>query len=153
VLRLLHPLTPFITEELWQSVAPIAGRKPAASDASIALAPYPRAQLDRIDAQADAWMAKLKSAVGTVRNLRSEMNLSPAARVPLLTHADDASFAGATSQAPVLVVGEARLALHVEIDVAAERERLDKEIVRLEGEIAKANAKLSNESFVARAPA
>jgi len=178
VLRLLHPLTPFITEELWQSVAPIAGRKPAASDASIALAPYPRAQLDRIDAQADAWMAKLKSAVGTVRNLRSEMNLSPAARVPLLTHGDDAfigeaaavlkalaklsdlrmhadeaSFAGATSQAPVLVVGEARLALHVEIDVAAERERLDKEIVRLEGEIAKANAKLSNESFVARAPA
>src|SRR5262249_21667198 len=98
VLRLLHPLTPFITEELWQSVAPIAGRKPA-NDASIALAPYPRAQLERIDAQADAWMAKLKSAVGAVRNLRGEMNLSPAARVPMLTRGDDAFIAEA---APVL---------------------------------------------------
>jgi valyl-tRNA synthetase len=105
------------------------------------------------------------------------MGLSPAERVPLLTigdaafitqaapvlqalaklsevqvMSDEAAFAEATAMAPVLVQGEARLALKVEIDVAAERERLSKEIKRLEGEIAKAEGKLGNESFVARAP-
>ncbi|AKJ30560.1 valine--tRNA ligase [Caldimonas brevitalea] len=178
VLRLLHPITPFITEELWQKVAPVAGRKAPDSDASIVLAPYPRAQLERIDAQADAWIEQLKAVVGACRNLRSEMGLSPAERVPLYTIGDadfvtqaapllkalakvsevkrfddEAAFADATRQAPVAVQGATRLALHVEIDVAAERERLGKEIKRLEGEIAKAQAKLSNESFIARAPA
>ena len=178
ILRLLHPITPFITAELWEKVAPVAGRKAAGSDASIVVAAYPKAQLERVDPQADAWMGKLKAMVGTCRNLRSEMNLSPAERVPLhslgdtdfVTQAapllkalaklgdvvvapDEASFAQATALAPVAVQGEARLALIVEIDVAAERERLDKEVKRLEGEIAKAQAKLGNESFVARAPA
>lgn len=178
VLRLLHPLTPFITEELWQTVAPVAGRKAAGDRASISTAAYPKAQLERVDAAADAWMGKLKALVGACRNLRSEMGLSPAERVPLLTHGDDAfvgeaaavlkalaklgevrviaderAFAEATANAPVSVLGEARLALHVEIDVAAERERLDKEIQRLAGELAKTEVKLGNESFVARAPA
>ena len=177
VLRLLHPITPFITEELWQVVAPVAGRKQAGADDSIVLAPYPVPDLGRICAESDAWVAKLKTLVGTTRNLRGEMNLSPAERVPLLitgdtafvTQAapilktlgklsevkilDEAAFAQATAMAPVAVQGEARLALHVEIDVAAEKERLAKEIKRLEGEIAKAQAKLTNESFVARAPA
>lgn len=177
VLRLLHPLTPFITEELWQTVAPVAGRKAVGGQASIATAAYPKAQLERVDAAADAWMGKLKALVGACRNLRSEMGLSPAERVPLLTHGDDAfvgeaaavlkalaklgdvrviaderAFADATANAPVSVLGEARLALHVEVDVAAERERLDKEIQRLAGELAKTEAKLGNESFVARAP-
>jgi valyl-tRNA synthetase len=177
VLRLLHPITPFITEELWQVVAPVAGRKQAGSDDSLVTAPYPRADLSRVDPASDAWVAKLKALVGTTRNLRSEMNLSPAERMPLLTTGDaafieaaapiikalgklsevrvldDAAFAAATAMAPVAVQGDTRLALHVEIDVEAEKARLSKEVLRLEGEIAKAQGKLSNESFVARAPA
>ncbi|MEK6668398.1 MAG: valine--tRNA ligase [Pseudomonadota bacterium] len=177
VLRLLHPITPFITEELWQVVAPVAGRKAAGSNDSIVLAPYPQAELGRVCAESDAWVAKLKGIVGTTRNLRSEMNLSPAERVPLLTTGDadfirqaapilqalgklsevqlldDAAFAAATQMAPVAVHGEARLALRVEIDIEAEKARLGKEITRLQGEITKAQAKLGNESFVARAPA
>ncbi|TDP63746.1 valine--tRNA ligase [Roseateles toxinivorans] len=177
-LRLLHPVTPFITEELWQTVAVVAGRKAAGSDACIVTAPYPKAQLEKIDPAADAWVARLKAMVGSCRSLRSEMSLSPAERVPLLTagdatfieqaapllkalaklsevqqFADDASFAAATGHSPVIVEGEARLALHVQIDIAAELARLGKEISRLEGEIVKTTAKLANESFVARAPA
>jgi len=176
VLRLMHPVMPFITAELWESVAPVAGRK--AEGASIVTAAYPKAQLDRVDAQADAWVAKLKAAVGTCRALRSEMNLAPGARVPLYATGDaafieqatpllktlarlsevqqfddDAAFAQATSNAAVAVQGESRLALFVEVDVAAETERLGKEIARLQGEITKTNAQLGNESFVARAPA
>lgn len=175
VLRLLHPIAPFITAELWESVAPVAGRK---TTDSIVTAAYPQAQLERVDPQADAWVGQLKSLLAVCRNLRSEMGLSPGEKVPLLTFGDaafvtaatpllkalarlaevrvfddEAAFAAATQAAPVAVAGATRLALHVEIDVEAERERLGKEITRLEGEVAKANAKLGNESFVARAPA
>ena len=175
VLRLLHPLAPFITAELWESVAPVAGRKLADS---IVTAPYPEAQLEKVDPAADAWVARLKSLTTVARNLRSEMGLPPGERVPLLTLgdpafvesaapllkallrlsdvrvlADEAAFAAATEAAPVAVVGDTRVALHVEIDVAAEQARLSKEITRLEGEIVKAQAKLGNQSFVARAPA
>jgi len=173
-LRLLHPIAPFITEELWQTVAPIAGRK---DTDYLVTAAYPVAAPERIDEASIAWMAQLKEVVGTCRSLRSEMNLSPGERVPLLVGgdtgfiaeaaavlktlaklsdvqiiADDAAFAEASKQSPVLVHGAARLALKVEIDVEAERARLGKEIARLEGEITKAEAKLGNESFVARAP-
>ena len=178
VLRLLHPITPFITAELWDRVAVVAGRKAPASDASIVTADYPQAQLDRIDAAADAWVDRLKAVVGACRNLRSEMSLSPAQRVPLFVHgedgfvaqasellqalaklsevrpfADEGEFDRATQAAPAAVQGGLRMALHVAIDVAAERDRLRKEIDRLGGEIIKATAKLGNESFVARAPA
>ena len=177
-LRLLHPLVPFITAELWEAVAPVAGRKPASNSMGLVAAPYPQAQLEKVDAHADAWVSKLKALVGSCRTLRSEMNLSPAARVPLLTHGDDAfieqagsllkslgrlsevrrltseaEFLEATRDAPVVMQGESRLALRVDIDPGVERERLSKEIERLAGEIAKASSKLDNQSFVARAPA
>lgn len=175
VLRLLHPLTPFITAELWETVAPVAGRK---DTPSIVSARYPQAQLEKVDPQADAWVGQLKQVLGVLRNLRSQMSLQPGDRKPLLVAGDlafakdaepllkalgklsevrpfdgDAAFADATRLLPVAVAGELRLALHVEIDVGAERARLDKEIARLDGEVTKANAKLGNESFVARAPA
>ena len=178
VLRLLHPITPFITAELWATVAEVAGRKPAGSTDTVATAAYPQAQLEKVDAASDAWMARLKAQVAACRSLRSEMGLSPAARVPLyvigdaefttraapllkalvklsevVLFTDEAAFTQASSSSPVAVLGDVRLALHVVIDVAAERARLAKEITRLAGEIGKAEAKLGNESFVARAPA
>lgn len=175
ILRLLHPIAPFITEELWQTVAPIAGRK---STDYVVTAAYPVAQPERIDAQAVAWVEQLKSVVGTCRSLRGEMGLSPSDRVPLLAGGDlsflreaapalkvlaklqsveliedETAFNTQSAMSPVLVHGAARLALKVEIDVAAEQARIAKEIARLEGEVAKARAKLDNEGFVARAPA
>jgi valyl-tRNA synthetase len=178
ILRLLHPITPFITAELWNTVAVAAGRKAPDDAQTVATAAYPVAQPERIDAKAMAWMEQLKSVVGACRSLRSEMGLSPAERVPLMaqgepefmaaaaplvqalaklsevrTLEDSASFDEASREAPVLVVGGLRLALKVEIDVAAERTRLGREIDRLQGEVGKAKAKLGNESFVARAPA
>ena len=178
ILRLLHPIAPFITEELWQTVAPIAGRKGKDEESYLATAAYPLAQAERIDPAADGWVQGLKALVNTCRSLRSEMKLSPAERVPLLVGGDDgfigecapllkalaklsevqfiaeeAAFAAASKMSPVLVHGTARLALHVQIDVAAETARLAKEIARLEGEIVKGEAKLGNEVFVSRAPA
>jgi len=175
VLRLLHPLAPFITAELWEKVAPVAGRA-SSHAAGVMVAPYPVAQPERIDAKADAWMAQCKAVVGAARNLRSEMGLSPGDKVPLLAIGDaafidaaapllktlaklgaverfddDAVFASATANLPVAVVGELRVALKVEIDLDAERARLAKEIARIRGEITKAEAKLGNPSFVARA--
>ena len=75
VLRLLHPITPFITAELWERVAPVAGRTTGGADASLVSAAYPQAQLERVDEQAMAWVARLKTLVGACRNLRSEMGL------------------------------------------------------------------------------
>jgi valyl-tRNA synthetase len=151
-------------------VAPLAGKKSADS---ISLAAYPAPQQSSIDDAADASMTLLKSLVDAVRNLRGEMSVSPAQRVPLFIAGEAASiklFAPylqslakvselnavtelPQAEAPVAIVGEFRLMLHVEIDVAAERERLGKEITRLEGELTKARAKLSNASFLERAPA
>ncbi|UCV06830.1 valine--tRNA ligase [Dechloromonas denitrificans] len=171
VLRLAHPLIPFITEELWQTVAPIAGRK---THDSIMLAAYPRAEEYKIDTASEAKVERLKALAYACRNLRGEMNVSPALRMPLLVAGggdDMAEFApilqalGKLSEvqlvddmptdamAPVAVVGETRLMLKVEIDPAAEKVRLAKEIEKLEKQISIAQGKLNNEGFVARAPA
>ena len=174
ILRMAHPIIPFVTEQLWQTVAPLAGKGGAGQ--SIMTQAYPLPNEAAIDAAAEAWMGELKGMTDAARNLRGEMKLSPSVRVPLIVEAsgDDkarmAAFApyiqmlGKLSEvqivdalpespAAVSVVGTTKLMLKVEIDVKAERERLSKEIARLEGEIAKANGKLSSESFVARAPA
>ena len=180
VLRLAHPVIPFVTEALWQSVAPLTDRKVDPAGDSIMRQAYPQAQLDKIDEDAEAWMTQLKMLTDACRNLRGEMQLSPALRVPLLIEAAGTDPAQrerlisflpylqslvklseaqvvdalpADSAAPVAIVGEIKLMLVVEVDVAAERERLSKEITRIGGEIAKAQGKLANESFVARAPA
>jgi valyl-tRNA synthetase len=173
ILRLAHPVIPFVTEALWQSVAPLAGKQ----GDSIMLQPYPLADASMIDETAEQWMMQLKALTDATRNLRGEMQLAPSVRVPLIVEpgnaADKARMEGFApyiqslgklaevqiveslpeSPAAVSIVGTTKLMLKVEIDVAAERERLSKEIARIEAEIAKANGKLSNESFVARAPA
>ena len=178
ILRLAHPIIPFVTEALWQVVAPVAGLP----GASIAIAAYPQAQAEKIDEAAESYVARIQAMVDACRTLRGEMGVSPAQRLPLLAVADtpdDAQFlrtnaavlknlaklsdvqvfddaaawAQAAQTAPVSVVGSLRLALFVEIDVAAEKARLGKEAARLQGEIAKANGKLSNEAFCAKAPA
>ena len=171
LLRLAHPVIPFITEELWQTVAPIAGRK---TGDSIMLAPYPAADLKKVDEDSEAKMERLKTYVSACRNLRGEMTISPSVRTPMIVAGDtgelkefapilqalaklsEISFVDeipADALAPVAVVGETRLMLVVEIDVAAEKERLAKEIEKLEKQVALAKGKLDNESFVARAPA
>jgi valyl-tRNA synthetase len=169
LLCLAHPIVPYITEELWQSVAPLAGKQ----GPSIMLAEYPRAASASVDQAAIKEMDHLKALTNACRNLRGEMNISPAQKVPLYVEGDAErvnayapymQLLGRLSEvqamavlpdgdAPVSIVGDWRLMLHIEVDREAEMARLDKEIARLAGEITKANSKLSNASFVDRAPA
>jgi valyl-tRNA synthetase len=166
-LRLAHPIIPFITEELWQNVRSLAGKR----GESIMLQPYPKSQPEKIDEGAEREVSLAKDVVNASRNLKSEMKLTNQQRVPLYL---TGTAGGATlsalealvrpsaihtvaalpdSDSPVAVVGAHRVMLHVEVDPAAERERLSKESVRLEGEIEKAKEKLANRSFVDKAPA
>jgi valyl-tRNA synthetase len=169
-LRLAHPVIPFITEELWQKVAPLAGK----TGETVMLAPYPKSQPEKIDEAAEREMAEIKARTDALRNLRSEMKISPAHRVPAISAGAGqitvnfpyieslARLSGIRHvsedelgriDAPIAIVGNTKLKLIVEIDAAAEKLRLAKEIARLEGETAKARGKLGNASFVERAPA
>ncbi|WP_269901715.1 valine--tRNA ligase [Paenalcaligenes faecalis] len=173
VLRLAHPIIPFITEELWQKVAIVAGKRTADEATSISVQPYPELNAKLLDETAEKQIAELKSQVDAIRALRSEMGLPPSERVPLLVQGDadmlerNTPYLKALAKmaevevheqlpdlgAPVQVVGTTQLMLHVEVDVEAETARLTKEIDRLTIEINKANGKLNNASFVERAPA
>jgi valyl-tRNA synthetase len=168
ILRLAHPIIPFITEELWQKVAPLAGKQ----GDSIMLQPYPQANAKLIDPISLQQISLLQEMATACRKLRSEMNLSPAQRVPLIASGDAAILQGfapylqalgklsgvslldelPNTDAPVAIIGNFKLMLEIEIDVDAECERLDKEIARLAGEITKAQGKLGNANFVLRAP-
>ncbi|ETC89697.1 valine--tRNA ligase [Xanthomonas sp. WHRI 8391] len=178
LLRLLHPLTPFVTEELWQQVAPRLG----ITAATISLQAFPQAgDIDTHGyASAEADVEWLKSMVSALRRVRSELNVPPSKQVRLLLQAgtqDDrtrvARFASQLSfllkletidwldagqEAPpsaAAIVGELTLLVPLEglVDMDAERTRLDKEIKRVEGEIGKCNGKLGNATFVENAPA
>ena len=172
ILRLVHPMMPFITEEIWATIGPMSGR----TGPSIMLEAYPKAQPNKVDEAAESWVTLLKASVDACRSLRGEMGVSPATKVPLIaagTTASDASQLALyapylkalakladveivselpDADAPVALAGNFKLMLKIEIDVAAEKERLGKEIARIQGEITKAESKLNNESFVARAP-
>jgi valyl-tRNA synthetase len=173
VMRLAHPVIPFITEALWQKVSVVAGLP----GESVSIARYPQSQPEKIDPVAIAYVTKLKALVDACRALRSEMSVSPATKLPLYVLGDtqfmtqaspvlqalaklnevkvfesEAEWQAAAQSSPAAVVGETRVCLHMQVDIAAEKVRLGKEVIRLEGEIAKANNNLGNEAFVAKAP-
>ena len=170
ILRLLHPIMPFITEELWQVVAPLANAKTADS---IMLAAYPQADKEKIVQTAFDKMAALKDLVEEVRKLRGEMGIAPNVKAPLfvegsaelegllkylpsLTRLTEAKLVDSLPEAedaPVAVCNGARLMLKVEIDKAAETARLSKEAEKLQKALDKLNAKLSKPGYTEKAPA
>ncbi len=177
VLRALHPLIPFVTEEIWQHVSPKLG---IASGQFIATQRYPQAADIAVDPAAAAEVQWLKDVLMGVRRIRGEMNIAPGKAIPMLFaggDADDArrvakfgpqiAFLAKTESLRVLavaeeepasaaaIVGSLRVLIPLAglIDLDAEKKRLDREITRVEGEIKKCQGKLASETFVANAPA
>ena len=169
-LRLLHPIIPFITEELWQVIAPMCDAKTADS---IMLARFPVANPEFIDENAMAKMADLQELIGAVRNLRGEMGIQPSVKAPLFieTNDDVADLAKylpmmarlsevqavatlpESEDAPVGLWRDVRLMLKVEVDKAAETARLSKEAEKLQKALDKLEAKLNKAGYVDKAPA
>ncbi len=176
ILRLAHPLIPFITEEIWHNIAPKIGIE----GHSISLQAYPRAENILQDSGSEQDIEWLKSVISSIRKIRSEMNISPAKSIPLLLTGGDISDTARVEKfsealhflaklealrwldrnesepaCAVAIVGDLRILIPLAglIDVAAEQIRLKKEIARIEAEINKCNSKLGNENFVANAPA
>jgi len=175
-LRLLHPFMPFITEEIWQSVAPLAGK----SGASIMLQPYPRADELAIDHRASADIEWLKGVIVGIRNIRGEMNIPPGTAIPVLLrngNEDDrrrlaqnspylkklAKLSGinwldAGAEAPMAataLAGDLEILVPMAdlIDKEAEVTRLNREITRLQDDLTRLRGKLGNADFVDKAPA
>jgi valyl-tRNA synthetase len=175
-LRLAHPLMPFITEEIWQKIRPLAG----ASGETIMLAPYPVADDSKIDQQALDDVSWLQAVILGVRNIRGEMNISPAKNIPLyfkngrpedlqrleanrqylikLASLESVTWLNAGDEEPMsatALVGAMEILVPMAglIDKDAELARLDKEISKLEQDITRTEAKLANAAFVDKAPA
>lgn len=168
ILKMVHPMMPFISEEIWQ----IISQKTGTHSETIMLQSYPLSREKKIDKDAEAWMQTLKNMVEECRKLRGEMNISPAEKVPLLIIGNEEAIQSYQDylvqlaklesvsivdkfekiDAPVSIVGEYKLMLKVEIDVAAEKQRLQKEIDKLTIELKKADGKLANQSFIEKAP-
>ncbi|MEJ2629769.1 MAG: valine--tRNA ligase [Acidihalobacter sp.] len=176
LLRLLHPVMPYITEEIWQSVAPLAARE----GETILLQPYPEADQTRIDAEAEQEMEWAQSFILGVRRIRAEMDIAPGKPLPVLldgySEEDrrrcdanrrfldglarleniDYLMDGQTApEAATALVGEMRVLIPLAglIDKEAELERLGREISKLETNLDRCRAKLANANFVERAPA
>ncbi len=175
VLRALHPIVPFLSEEIWQSVAP----KLALTENGLMQRPWPRADEITADDAATAEIEWFKNVLSGIRRIRAEMNIAPGKTIPLLLADGDASdrsraakFAAQISflarvdtpqwiesgadepAAAAAVVGSMRVLIPLAglIDLSAEKTRLGKEIVRIETEIKKCEGKLGNANFVANAP-
>jgi valyl-tRNA synthetase len=167
VLRALHPITPFVTEEIWHEVAPKLG---IVGD-SVSTRTFPRADDFATDAAAEAEIEWLKAVLSQLRRIRSEMNISPGKAIPLLFVNGNASDRTRTSKfaaqigflartdsqrwlepgeaepaSAAAIVGELKLLIPLAglIDLGAEKQRMEKEIKRIDGEIAKCSAKLAN---------
>ena len=167
-LRMTHPVMPFITEEIWQTIAPMAKK----DGASIMMQAYPTFQEKKVDEASIEWMEVLKKMVIQCRSLRGEMDVSPAEKIPLAITGDKDILIGyeiylkglakvneieymkelPDKDAPVAIVHNFKLMLNIEIDKKTEIARLQKEINRLEIEINKASGKLDNKNFVEKAP-
>ncbi len=182
ILRLAHPIIPFITEELWQTVSVYAGTRKDGEETSVMIQSYPKFDESQVDQDAIKTLTEVKAVIDAIRNLRGEMKVSPSTKVPLaILCKDDAAKARAEafipylkvlgkiesviftndleevrpkgSAAPVGVVSDFSLMIIIEIDIKKELTRLTKESERLSAEIAKAKAKLANPGFVNKAPA
>ena len=175
LLRMLHPIMPFITEEIWQRVAKLAGK----TGASIMREPYPLPQKDMMDSAATEEMRWVMAVITGVRNIRGEMDISPGKPLPLLVQdgsamdkkyldaqrhylaalarAESISWIEKGQEAPesaTALIGHMKVLIPLGslIDKQAELERLGKEMDKLEKELSKAKTKLANPDFVARAP-
>jgi len=175
ILRLSHPLIPYITEEIWQSVGKLAGQ----SGDTLMLAAYPMPDESKLDAQADAQIAWLKTLIVGIRNIRGEMNIPPSRPVPVLlrggsqsdrenldlsrqlliklANVESIEWLESGAQAPMsstALAGDLEILVPMAglIDASAEIERLEREIIKFEAEMSKISSKLSNDNFVQRAP-
>ncbi len=175
LLRLIHPIVPFISEEIWQQVAPLTGKK----GATIMLQPYPKFDKKKLNSEATYEIEWLKKIVISIRNIRGEMNIAPKKSVQLLLRKgsleDKEYFINNKSCITALAKVESiswlkdsdkipasatalidNLELHIPladvIDVGLEKERLEKEIVKLQQEIERSEKKLANENYLQKAP-
>ncbi|MGB5603791.1 MAG: valine--tRNA ligase, partial [Gammaproteobacteria bacterium] len=180
ILRLNHPIMPFITEELWQKVAPLTGYKMHSSGDTIMTQPFPQADAEKIDDSAERELEWVKTFISGVRRIRSEMDIAPGKALPVLLQnasqqdrdifnsnqafiytlakLESAEWLDSDRKAPesaTALVGEMQILIPLAglIDKEAELSRLDREISKLHGNLDKGYAKLQNPNFVDKAPA